>query len=120
MYYAILRAWYNRLYLTTGNFERWSYQHGNANLNGKVLVRFVIERSGAVSSIEVLEPSVMLPLDESAQGALKEVILPRLPANFPKEREAVTGRFIIEGGDVGGFKQELIWWHGQQGSAVPQ
>lgn len=109
MYYAILRAWYNRLYLMTGNFERYSYLKGGRALRGKVLIRFVIERSGAVSSIEVLEASVMPPLDESARGALKEVILPRLPADFPKEREAVTGRFIMDIDDVGLFKQELAW-----------
>ena len=109
MYYAILRAWYNRLYLMTPHFERWSYLHGSSVLRGTVLIRFVIERSGAVSTIEVLEPSVMAPLDESAKGALKEVILPRLPDDFRKDREAVTGRFVMDIGDVGAFKQDLAW-----------
>jgi outer membrane biosynthesis protein TonB len=109
MYYAILRAWYNRLYLMTGNFERWSFLKSTRALRGTVLIRFVIERSGAVSTIEVLEPSVMTPLDESAKGALKEVILPRLPADFKKDHEAVTGRFIMDVDDVGDFKQGLAW-----------
>jgi len=109
MYYAILRAWYNRLYLTTANFERWSYLKGGRALRGSVLIRFVIERTGAVSSIEVLEPSVMPPLDESARAALKEVILPRLPADFPKDREGVTGRFIMDVDDLGYFKQGLAY-----------
>jgi len=109
MYWAILRAWYNRLYLMTGNFERWSYLKGQRYLRGTVLIRFVIDRSGAVSTIEVLETQGMTPLDESAKGALKEVILPRLPADFAKDHEAVTGRFIMDVDDVGDFKQGLAW-----------
>ena len=80
-----------------GQFDRWSFQNHTTNLKGTVLIRFIIERSGEVSSITVLEPSVMLPLDDSAKDALKEAILPRLPDDFTKDREGVTGQFTVEG-----------------------
>ncbi len=107
MYWSIWRAWHNRLYVMTPIFERWSVQHHVAQLKGSVLIRFVIQRSGAVTSIEVLEPSNMPPLDDSAQTALKEVILPRLPDDFPKDSEGVTGRFLMEIPDVPSFKEGL-------------
>ena len=107
MYWAIWRAWMNRLYVGLPAFDRWSFQRRATALKGSVLIRFVIERSGAVSSITVLEPSSMPPLDDSAQTALKEVILPRLPEDFTKNSEGVTGRFIMEIDDLNGWKEYM-------------
>jgi TonB family protein len=108
MYYLILTRWYNRLYVMLPLFERWAFQKRVQGLKGSVLIRFVIERSGTVSSIDVLEPSPMPPLDESARSALKEVILPRLPDDFKKDREAVTGRFLLDIDDVGYWHREMM------------
>jgi TonB family protein len=107
MYWSIWRAWHNRLYAMTPIFERWSVQHHTRELKGSVLVRFVIERSGSVSTIEVLEASTLKPLDDSAQAALREVILPPLPDDFPKDREGVSGRFLMEVPDLESFKYGL-------------
>ncbi len=57
-------------------------------------VRFVIQRSGEVTGIVVEAQSGCLPLDDSAADALAEVILPPLPADFPRDREVVHARFI--------------------------
>ena len=47
--------------------------------------------------IAVESPSACLALDDSATDALAEVILPPLPADFPRDRETVHGRFIARG-----------------------
>jgi TonB family protein len=107
MYWAIWRAWMNRLFVTLPAFDRWSFQKRVSDLKGSVLIRFVIERNGSVSSIQILEPSIMPPLDESAAAALKEVILPRLPEDFPKDAEGVTGRFTMDIENEAGWKEYM-------------
>jgi len=96
IYNEILRAWYKRLYATTGEFEKWAY--GNTwELNHWTQIRFVIENSGDVTTISVEIPATCDPLDQSAVQALDEVILPPLPRDFPKSREVVHARFIARG-----------------------
>jgi len=97
IYWEILRAWYNRLYDTTDEFEKWMHLTGNPFLNHQVLVRFVIERDGDVTGIQVEVVSGCPPLDDSARTALDEVILSPLPADFPRDREVVRGLFIARG-----------------------
>jgi len=107
MYYAILRAWYNRLLATSASFERAAYERGSDGLEGQVVLQFTIERSGNISRAVVLTPSAIVPLDDSARDALREVILPRLPDNFPYERENVTGTFRMDVNYVRGWCADL-------------
>ena len=97
IYMAIWRAWHNRLWLTTDEFEKWAYRTGNWRLDHSTRVRFVIERSGQVTGIEQESGSGCAPLDQSALDALAEVVLPPLPASFPRQAEVVHARFIAEG-----------------------
>jgi outer membrane biosynthesis protein TonB len=97
IYWEIWKAWHNRLYDTTDEFEKWMHQTGNPLLNHQVLVRFVIERDGDVTGILVEAVSGCPPLDESAATALDEVILTPLPSDFPREREVVRALFIARG-----------------------
>jgi outer membrane biosynthesis protein TonB len=94
IYILIWKAWHYRLYLTTDEFEKWGYQTGEWFLRHRSEVRFVIERNGQVTGIIVETPSGCKPLDDSAADALAEVILPPLPADFPKSREVVHAAFI--------------------------
>jgi hypothetical protein len=96
IYIAIWRAWHRRLYETTDDFEKWAYANGWF-LNHESRIRFVIERTGQVNGIVIEGRSGCDPLDLSATQALAEVILPPLPADFPKEREVVHARFLAEG-----------------------
>lgn len=53
---------------------------------GRVVVRFTIERSGAIEGVTVARPSGYLALDQSARRAvLRTRTLPRLPSRFPEE-----------------------------------
>ena len=98
IYNAIWRAWHNRLWATTADFEKWSHQNQWWVLAHEVGVRFVIERNGSVSGIVIEAPSAgCWPLDNSATQALDEVILPPLPPDFPRDREVVHARFIARG-----------------------
>jgi outer membrane biosynthesis protein TonB len=106
IYMAIWRAWHNRLYVTTNDFDKWSHEVRSWYLNHAVAVRFVIERSGQVTGIVIEARSGCLPLDASAVDALEEVLLPPLPAAFPRDRETVHARFITRG-DVRTMKQIL-------------
>lgn len=94
IYVAIWRAWHNRLYETVDDFEKWGHENNRWMLDHWSGVRFVIQRSGEVTGIVVEAPSGCLPLDDSAADALAEVILPPLPADFPRDREVVHARFI--------------------------
>ena len=51
IYMAIWRAWHNRLYATSDDFEKWAHQSGQWYLNNQSGVRFVIERNGEVTGI---------------------------------------------------------------------
>lgn len=97
IYVAIWRAWHNRLLITAGVFERWSTQNREPLLDHQSIVRFVIERSGEVSEVVVEIPSGCYPLDDSAADALRSVILPPLPADFPRDRENVRAIFLASG-----------------------
>lgn len=97
VYIAIWRAWHYRLWASSNEFEKWGFESREWILDHHVDVRFVIQRNGQVNGIEVEGASVCLPLDRSATDALAEVILPPLPATFPRDRETVHARFVIEG-----------------------
>ncbi len=97
IYVAIWRAWHNRLLMSAGVFERWSTQNREPLLDHQSIVRFVIDRSGGVSGVVVETPSGCYPLDDSAADALRSVILPPLPADFPRDRENVRAIFLANG-----------------------
>src|SRR5262245_21865452 len=95
--WPILRAWYARLYLTSGSFEKWAATVRSTMLNHQVKVRFTIQSSGEVTDVAVELPSGCPPLDQSATDALRAVILPKLPPDFARSSETVHARFIMEG-----------------------
>jgi len=97
IYMAIWRAWHNRLYVTTDDFEKWAYRNDNWRLAHTTEVRFVIEGNGQVTGIVEESGSGCDPLDASVLDALSEVILPPLPADFPRDQEIVHARFIADG-----------------------
>jgi TonB family protein len=97
IYWPILRAWYARLYLTAGSFEKWAASVRSTMLDHQVQVRFTIQASGEVTDIMIEGPSGCQPLDQSATDALRAVILPKLPADFSRASETVHARFIMEG-----------------------
>jgi TonB family protein len=97
VYVAIWRAWHNRLYLSTDAFEKWSYQNLTALLDHQNRIRFTVDRSGELGGIALETPSGCVPLDESALDALREVVLPPLPTDFPRAGETVHVRFIAYG-----------------------
>jgi len=108
IYMAIWRAWHNRLYATTDEFDRWA-QHGRSwTLRHANRITFTIQKNGEVTGIALETPSGCYPLDDSALDALREVILPPLPSDFPRGQETVHARFIAEG-DVRGMRRNLAW-----------
>lgn len=97
IYMAIWRAWHNRLWMTTDDFTKWALRNGSWRLKHMAQVRFVIENNGQVTGIVLEAGSGCGPLDASATDALAEVILPPLPAGFPRDQEIVHARFIAQG-----------------------
>jgi len=93
----IWRAWHNRLLTTSSVFERWAAENRNWLLDHRNGVRFTILRTGQVVDVAIETPSGCYPLDDSATDALREVVLPPLPADFPRETETVHARFVAEG-----------------------
>jgi hypothetical protein len=97
VYMAIWRAWHNRLWMTTDEFEKWAHRNQNWRLGHSTQIRFVIEDNGQVTGIMMEAGSSCQPLDASALEALAEVILPPLPPDFPRDREVVHARFVADG-----------------------
>ncbi len=93
----IWRAWHNRLLVTSSVFERWAAENRSWMLDHRNGVRFTILRTGQVVDVAIETPSGCYPLDDSAVDALKEVVLPPLPADFQRDTETVHARFIAEG-----------------------
>lgn len=93
----IWRAWHNRLLITASVFERWAAENRSWLLEHRNGVRFTILRTGQVVDVAIETPSGCYPLDDSATDALKEVVLPPLPADFTRDSETVHARFIAEG-----------------------
>ena len=92
----IWRAWHNRLLATSGVFERWSEEHQRWLIDARARIVFTIQRSGQVTGVAVETPSGVFPFDDSATDALREVLLPPLPADFPRDSERIRGTFIGE------------------------
>ena len=113
IYMALWRAWHNRLYLTTYDFERWAHENGMGLLNHQSAVRFVIQANGHVTGIYLEGPSGCSPLDASAVDALAEVVLPPLPADFPRDAETVHVRFIAVGEIM--VMKPMLTYYKQQG-----
>lgn len=105
IYMAIWRAWHNRLYQTTAVFERWAVSNAFL-LDHTSRVAFTIERTGQISAVTLETPSGCVPLDDSALDALREVVLPPLPADYPHASETVHARFIAEG-DIRAMERHL-------------
>jgi TonB family protein len=64
-------------------------------LKGAVTIRFTIERSGAITEIEMLTSSGIPPFDHAARKAIQLASpLAPLPADFPNSRERVTAQFF--------------------------
>jgi len=97
IYMAIWRAWHNRLYQSTNEFESWGQDNRRWYLEHQAQIRFVIQRNGNVEGVVVETPSGCVPLDASAVDALVEVILPPLPTDFPRDQERVHAMFIAMG-----------------------
>ena len=108
IYMAIWRAWHNRLYFSADEFDRWAYARKSWQLDHQLQIRFTIHENGQVDGIVIEHGSECLPLDQSAADALQEVILPPLPAEFPRDRETVHARFIGQG-DIRALKSSLAW-----------
>jgi hypothetical protein len=96
-YYAILKAWYRRLYAMSDRFEQWAFAHGNWLLEHQNRIRFVIGRNGQIVRVDLITESGCQPLDTSALDALREVVLPPLPEDFPRSEEGVMVTFMATG-----------------------
>ncbi len=104
-YYAILKAWYRRLYAMADRFEQWAFARGNFLLDHQNRIRFVIGHSGQIERVELLTESGCQPLDVSATDALREVVLPPLPEDFPRGEEGVLVTFMAMG-DIHGMRTD--------------
>ena len=80
IYLVIRNNWYARIPLAAQN-----------GIRGWVCQRFVIEKDGAISSVQVVRPSGIAPFDRASADALTNSSpLPPLPQDFPEPREGVT------------------------------
>jgi len=107
IYWAILKAWYRRLWTGADDFQKWALATQGWFLDHRVRVRFVIGRTGQIDVVELEAGSGCPPLDLSAQDALREVILPPLPRDSPRGREVVHAQFIMIG-EVRTLRESLV------------
>jgi TonB family protein len=95
VYFAVYRAWLRELLARARRFEREQKLDGMPRLEGEVAIHFVINRDGSVSDLEVVASTDLATLDEASSSALRRAVLPALPADFPRQAEGVTFRFIL-------------------------
>ena len=107
IYYSILHAWYRRLYAMREQFDKWAFERGDWMIENQNQVRFTILGSGEVSDIAIEAPSGCPPLDTSSVDALREVVLPPLPSDFPRPQETVHVRFLVKG-DIHGMRDDPL------------
>lgn len=71
--------------------RNWS---SNQNVTGRTLMKFTIERSGAITGVQIERSSGFVALDETARRALLATArLPALPPQFPNDRLTVHMNF---------------------------
>jgi TonB family protein len=94
------RAVNHRIWVTLDDFERWAHRNDNWLIrpDQRVRVRFVIERNGDITGIEIEGPSGVAPFDAAVRDSLEEAIVPPLPASFPREREVVRVEGLFPAG----------------------
>lgn len=97
LYFAIRRAWLRELHGRVRRFERDQALQDLPNLDGRVAIHFVIHRDGSVSRVEVVGPSQLPALDEASSAALKRLVPPPLPDDFPRDQEGATFSFELRG-----------------------
>ena len=96
IYERILKAWYRRIEQSTNEFERWGRERQAYDVDDRTRIDFTIQADGDITDIFVITPSGCQPLDLSATDGLEEVLLPPLPADFPRESEEVKATFIMQ------------------------
>ena len=57
---------------------------------GRVAVRFTVDRSGHVMEAAIVSPSGSALLDEAALGLLRQAVLPPFPAGMTEARITIT------------------------------
>jgi TonB family protein len=97
VYFAVRRAWLRELYARTARFGRDQTLLDLPDLDGEVVIQFVLVRDGSVQELEIVRPSPMPSLDDASSAALRRAVLPRLPDDFPRDRERVAFLFRLSG-----------------------
>jgi protein TonB len=57
---------------------------------GRVAVRFTVDRTGRVVEAAIVSPSGSALLDEAAIGLLRQAVFPAFPPNMPQPRVTIT------------------------------
>ena len=108
IYVAIWREWHKQLYYGVDEFERWAHTNQEWLAKARDKLEFVIESNGEVSRVTLLAGDGMDPLDASTRRTLESVVLPPLPADFPKDREVIRANFFLSG-DLHMMRRSLEW-----------
>lgn len=114
-YWAIYRAWLRELYNRVPRFERDQAYLKLPMVEGEVQVRFTLTRPNGVEEIEILSPSVYPALNEGSTAALRRVVMPPLPSDFPRDRERVIFRFVVSGFHSARELQYQLEWSRDRG-----
>jgi len=97
VYFAVRRAWLRELYARVPRFGRDQTLLGLRDLDGEVVIQFILARDGSVQELEIVRPSPMPSLDDGSSAALRRAVLPPLPDDFPRDRERVAFLFRLSG-----------------------
>jgi len=87
---------YGQQVCTIDDFAEWSRATGSGTVAHAVLIQFTIERDGDVAEVRIVRSDGNAAVDTTSSETLLKVVLPPLPENFPKERERVRARFLVD------------------------
>lgn len=106
VYIAIWREWHRQMFYGTDEFERFAHRRQRWLMEDWNRLEFTIVRDGGVARVQLLRESELEPHDDATVRTLEGVVLPPLPAAFPRAEETVKARFLIYG-DIRTMRRHL-------------
>ena len=109
LYWTAWRSWHRALLreIDQNSFPDPSEQQGPFALNACCVIRFTLKRDGHVEAPQVLEATGNEACTRAAIAAVQSGALPRLPRNFPRDQEVITGEFSMKVEDLSIWRVEM-------------
>jgi periplasmic protein TonB len=87
---SVSRGWQSALGAWLQEHRAYPQAARQNNEQGRVVVRFTVDRNGHVADVELVTSSGSRILDDAAQAMLRGAKVPPFPADMPQDRAVIT------------------------------